>query len=138
MSRNIEGFISEVGMLFIPCLLQFYTAERRTDLLGTTGSTPADYDASPGTLVPHGMEPESYARKFKFRIERGSLLSTQRLERVNYAIRLFSMKAMSLQQLYRILDLNIDVNRMVAEMIEEAKVMQAMAPPKAGKQKKAA
>ena len=37
MSRNIEGFISEVGMLFIPCLLQFYTAERRTDLLGTTG-----------------------------------------------------------------------------------------------------
>lgn len=138
MGRNIEGFISDLGFLFIPCLLQFYTAERRTDLLGTAGLTPADYDASPGTLVPHGMEPEAYARKFKFRIERGSLLSTQRLERINYAIRLFSMKAMSLQQLYRILDLNINVDKMIGEMVEEAKLVQAIAPPKGKQQKKAA
>jgi hypothetical protein len=111
MGRNIEGFIGDLGQLFIPNLLQFYTAERRTDLLGMQGLTPADYDAAPGTLVPAGLEPESYARRFKFRIERGSLLSVQRVERVNYAIKLFAMRAMSLQQLYRILDLNIDVDR---------------------------
>lgn len=131
MGRNIEGFIAEMGTLFIPCLLQFYTAERRTDLLGVSGLTPADYDASPGTLVPENMMPQDYARKFKFRIERGSLLSTQRAERINYALRLFQMKAMSLQQLYRILDMNINVDKMVGEMVEEAKLVQSMTPPKA-------
>lgn len=125
MGRNIEGFISELGLLFIPNLLQFYTAERRMDLLGTYGLTPADYDASPGTLVPHGMEPEQYARKFKFVIERGSLLSTQRVERVNYAIRLFAMRAMSLRQLYRVLDINVDVDRMIEEMAQEAQMVKA-------------
>ena len=138
MGRAIEGFIGELGLLFIPNLLQFYTAERRTDLLGTHGLTPADYDASPGTLVPHGMEPETYARKFKFTVERGSLLSVQRVERINYAIRLFSMKAMSLRQLYRVLDLNIDIDRMVGEMVEEAKLMASVAPQKKGKGGKAA
>jgi hypothetical protein len=137
MGRAIEGFIGDLGLLFIPCLLQFYTAERRTDLLGSQGLTPADYDASPGTLVPHGMEPETYAKKFKFSIERGSLLSVQRTERVNYALKLFAIKGMSLRQLYRILDLNIDFDRMLGEMVEEAKLIAAVAPPKKGKGKAA-
>ena len=62
--------------------------------------------------------------KFKFSIERGSLLSTQRVERVNYAIRLFAMRAMSLRQLYRILDINVDVDRMIEEMVQEAAMVQ--------------
>lgn len=130
MGRNIEGFIGDLGMLFIPNMLQFYTAERRVDLLGAYGLTPADYDAAPGTLVPAGMEPESYARKFKFRIERGSLLSTQHTEKVQYAIKLFAMRGMSLRQLYRILDINVDFDRMLQEMIEEAKIAQTVSPPK--------
>lgn len=137
MGRNIEGFIGDLGVLFIPDMLQFYTAERRTDLLGTYGLMPADYDASPGTMVPHGMEPEAYARKFKFRIERGSLLSTQHTEKVNYAIRLAAGGMMSIQQLYRVLDLNIDVTRMLEEMKEEAQIKQALASqkPRGGKGK---
>lgn len=138
MGRAIEGFIGDLGQLFIPGMLQFYTAERRTNLLGSHGLVPADYDASPGTLVPHGMEPEAYARKFKFRIERGSLLSVQRTERINYAIKLFAMRAMSLQQLYRILDLNIDVPRMMKEMLEEAKAIAAVKGPPPPHGKKAA
>lgn len=130
MGRNIEGFISDLGVLFIPNMLQFYNADRRVDLLGTYGLTPADYDASPGTMVPHGMEPEQYARKFKFRIERGSLLSTQHAEKVNYSLKLFAMKAMSLRQLYRVLDINVDVDRMIKEMVEEAQLVKAVAPQK--------
>lgn len=130
MGRNIEGFIGDIGVLFIPNMLQFYNAERRVDLLGTYGLMPADYDAAPGTMVPAGMEPEAYAKKFKFRVERGSLLSTQHVEKINYAIRLAAGGMMSIRQLYRVLDLNIDVNRMLEEMLEEAKLKQAVAPQK--------
>ncbi len=137
MGRSIEGFIGDLGMLFIPCVLQFYTAERRVELLGSQGMTPADFDASPGTLVPAGMEPEAYARKFKFKIERGSLLSTQRMERVNYAMKLYMAKAMSLRELYRILDINVDVDRMIQEMLEEAKLRAVVSPTPAKGQKKA-
>jgi len=134
MGRNIEGFIGELGQLFIPNLMQFYTASRRVEMLGAHGLLPVDYDANPGSLVPANMEltPERYARRFKFRIERGSLLTVQRVERANWAIRLFAMKAMSLQQLYRILDMNINVPKMMEEMMEEAKMVQAVAPPKKG------
>ncbi len=130
MGRNIEGFIGDMGTLFIPNMLQFYSAERRVDLLGSYGLMPADYDASPGTMVPHGMEPENYARKFKFYIERGSLLSTQHVEKVNYAIRLAAGGMMSIQQLYRILDMNIDIPQMLQEMKEEAQLKGALASQK--------
>lgn len=135
MGRNIEGFIGELGQLFIPNLLQFYTAPMRLELLGSNGLLPVDYDANPGSLIPqkHALSPEAYARKFKFKIERGSLLSVQRVERANWAVKLFAMKAMSLQQLYRSLDLNIDVDKMMKEMLEEAKAVAEVAPPKKGK-----
>ncbi len=133
MGRNIEGFLGEMGRLFIPNLMQFYTASRRIELLGSSGLLPVDYDANPGSLVPAGLDPESYCRKFKFRIERGSLLSIQRLERANWAIKLFAMKATSLRQLYRSIDMNLDVDKIIEEMVEEAKLTQAVAPPKKGK-----
>lgn len=130
MGRNIEGFIGDLGILFVPSALQFYTASRRVDLLGSQGLLPVDYDSSPGTLVPAGMEPESYARKFKFKIERGSLLSVQRVERINFALKLRAMRDMSRHNLFRILDINIDVNKNDQELLEEAKQMASIAPPK--------
>lgn len=133
MGRNIEGFLGELGQMFVPNALQFYTAERRMALLGANGLLPVDYDALPGTLVPAGMQPEAYARKFKFNIERGSLLSIQKMEKVNFVMKLFAMKATSLRQLYRTLDINVDVDKVIGEMVEEAKLAQAVAPPKKGK-----
>lgn len=135
MGRNIEGFIGELGQLFIPNLMQFYTAPMRIELLGSNGLLPVDYDANPGSLVPEDKanQPEAYARKFRFKIERGSLLSVQRMERANWAVKLYAMKAMSLQQLYRSLDLNIDVTKMMAEMVEEAQKIAAAMPQKKGK-----
>jgi hypothetical protein len=44
---------------------------------------------------------------------------------------------MSLRELYRILDINVDVDRMIQEMLEEAKLRAVVSPTPAKGQKKA-
>jgi hypothetical protein len=136
MGRGIETFIRDAGRLFVPCCLQFYTAERRIDLMGTQGLLPVDYDTRPGSLVPDTVKPETYARKFKFNIEQGTLLNVQKTERINMGLKLRAMQALSLKQLFKILDFNIDVKENEAELIEEAKLRASFAPPPGGKGKK--
>lgn len=136
MGRGIETFIRDAGRLFVPNALQFYTAERRVDLMGSQGLLPADFDARPSSLVPADVKPETYSRKFKFNIEQGTLLNVQKTERINMALKLRAMQAISLKQLYKILDFNIDVKKNEDELIEEAKLRASVAPPPSGKGRK--
>jgi hypothetical protein len=131
MGRNIEDFIKDLGKLFVPSALQFYSAERRYELLGAQGLLPVDYDAKQGSLVPENMTPEDYARKFRFQIEQGTLLNVQKTERINMALKLRAMRMLSMEQTFKILDFNIDVRKNKEELLEEAKLMASVAPPPA-------
>ncbi len=133
MSRNIEGAVGDVGQMFVSRALQFYTAEKRMEMLGTYGLMPQDYDTKPGTLVPDTMSPESYVKKFHFNIERGSLLKVQHMERVTYAFKMRQMMLISRKQFFKMIDLNINETENTEELIAEAKTLQALAPPPKGK-----
>jgi hypothetical protein len=135
MGRGIESFIREAGRIYVPCALQFYTAERRIDLMGAAGLLPQDYDNRPGSLVPDNVRPEVFSRKFKFNIEQGTLLNVQKTERINMALKLRAMQAISLKQLFKFIDFNINVRENEQELIEEAKLRAQFAPPP-GKGKK--
>jgi len=133
MSRFIEGGVSEVGQFFVSRSLQFYTAERRLELLGTYGLMPQDYDTNQGSLVPEGMRPETYVRRFHFNIERGSLLKVQHMERVTFAFKMYQLKLISRVQFFKMVDINVNQEQNTKELIEEAKVMAQFAPPAKGK-----
>jgi hypothetical protein len=78
--RNIEVFLRDLGSQNIYNIFQFYTAERRMQMLGNDGLTFEDFDWDPGTAIPAGVRPEDHAKAFVFMIQPGSLLNVNKID----------------------------------------------------------
>jgi hypothetical protein len=52
-SRNMEESIRSLGEHWKACFFQFYTAQRRMQLIGPDGVSEEDFDYKPGTLIPY-------------------------------------------------------------------------------------
>lgn len=132
--RNIETFLKTGGQMMVSNMIQFWPAKRRLQRLGPNGLTFEDFDWDRGTMVPDSENAEEFARRFKFFIQPGSLLSIKRMEDKMEALGLFKVHALSMKGLYRVLGREGEYETVKNEMIEEAKLMQAFAPKKgAGK-----
>ena len=128
MGRNIEDFVNEVGTMWAQDGLQFYTAEKRMELLGPKGLAKEDMDDRPGSLIPAGIDSEAFVRRWKFECDKGTLLNVQRQDRVQISFALRKNHDMSRKKLLEQLDWNINIAENDAELAEEAKAMaEAMA-----------
>jgi hypothetical protein len=59
-TRKIERAVSQLGQMWMPLAMQFYTSSRREQILGKAGMTDEDVDWEPGNMVPSHVtgEPE--------------------------------------------------------------------------------
>ena len=128
MGRNIEDSVDEAGMMWTANALQFYDASHRMELLGPQGLAKEDIEDPVGTLIPEGIDSESYVRRFHFKTDKGTLLNVQRQDKIQIAFGLRKGKEISRNQLFDILDWNINRAKNEEELMEEAqKMAQAMA-----------
>ena len=129
MGRNLEGFVDEIGGMWTSNALQFYDATTRIELLGEDGLTKEDMDDRPGSLIPDGINSESYVRRFKFKSDKGTLLNVQRQDKIQIGFALRKNHDISRNQLFDLLDWNIDREKNQQELADEqaavAKAMQA-------------
>jgi len=135
MGRSVEWFADDIGQQWCADALQFYSAERRMELLGMAGLTKEDMDDRPGSLIPDGIQSEAFVRRYHYRTERGTLLHVEQQERVPIAFALRKGRDLSRKQVFKILKWNIDQQANDEELKAEAAAMaqaQAGAPPKAG------
>jgi hypothetical protein len=136
MGRNAETFLDDVGSLWCPLALQFYDASHRLELLGPAGLVKEDMDDTPGSLIPDGINSESFVRRYHFRTQRGSLLNGQKQEKTQIAFAMRKSHDLSRHQLIKILDWNLNEEENDAELAKEAEAMakaQAAAGPKGKK-----
>ncbi len=130
--RNIETFLRDGGRLMVPNIVQWYSDDRRKAILGSqSGTTGADSDADPGTIVPAGTPPEEFIKSFDFFVQPGSLLQTDRVKKVQDALVLKKFGLISAAAIYRIIDdPSLDYDRIKKEIKQEAAENPAP-PPKA-------
>ena len=133
MGRNIEHFVDEIGEQWCADCLQFYDASRRMELLGPAGLAKEDLDDKPGTLIPDGINSESFVRRYHFKTEKGTLLNVMKKEKISMAGALRKSHDLSRTQLFKILDWNIDQAANDAELAKEQQGAAAAQPQKAGK-----
>ncbi len=125
MGRSAEFFLDEVGQQWAADALQFYDAARRMELLGLGGLSEADMDDKPGSLIPYGIQSESFVRRYHFRTEKGSLLNAQQQEKTQIAFALRKNHDLSRHQVFKILRWNINEKENDAELQKEAEAMAA-------------
>ena len=103
--RYIEDFMKQVGQQWVPNAFQYYTMERRLQLLGNDGLTWEDFDWEPGTMVPAGDKTEEHWKKFTFMMVPGSLLKSARQPQQALMMQLRRMGDMDLKNMLDSLDL---------------------------------
>ena len=128
--RNIETFIRDSGTLMVPSALQFYTDRRRMALLGPNGMTSADFDWDPGTMVPSKIPPEEFVKGFRFFVQPGSLLNTEKNQKIMNARALRMSGDLSRKTFFRILDEGLDAEQEEKEILRERQAQVAVMPPK--------
>lgn len=128
MGRNIEDSVDEIGNMWTGCALQFYSAAHRMELLGAKGLVKEDIEDPAGSLIPAGMNEESFVRRHQFKSDKGTLLNVQRQDKIQMGFALRKNHDLSRKGLYRLLDWNINQAENEQELQEEAQQMaQAMA-----------
>jgi hypothetical protein len=138
MGRSTEWFLDDVGALWCGCALQFYDAPHRLALLGPAGLVKADLDNNPGSLIPDGINSESFVRRWHFMTARGSMLMGQKQERTQMAFAMRKGRDLSRRQLLKIIDWNLNEEENDKELADEAKAVaeaQAAAGVKPGGKK---
>lgn len=128
---NVYTAVNEVGELWTATALQFYDAARRTEALGIDGLVKEDIDDRPGSMIPEGINSESFVRNFGFECEEGSLFQFERQDKIQIAAGLRKNKDLSRKKFFSILNWNIDQDENDAELAEEAKQL-ALAVAAAG------
>lgn len=131
MSGNVENSVDEMGELWVGTALQCYDTAHRVELLGIGGVSKQDLVERVGQMIPDGTSPESFIRKYKFECERGTLFNFQKQDRVQVGFALRKNKDLSRPGLYRMLDWNINLKQIEAELQEEMEA-QAKAMAAAG------
>jgi hypothetical protein len=131
MGRNIETFADEIGTMWVGDAIQFYTAERRAELLGGKGLTKEDIEGVPGSMVPEGIQSEAYVQRWSMNCDKGTLLNVQRQDKIQVSFALRKNHDLSRKKLFEQLDWNINQQENDEELAKEAE-MQAKAMAAAG------
>lgn len=134
--RNIEQFIRTAGEMMVPNIFQFYPAGRRFSLFGNEGLVNEDFDWDPGNMVPAGSSREEHAKRFRFQIQEGSLLSFQREEQVNKLIRLRMGGDLDRKTFFKLLNMDLNVDEIEKNLKQERAEGLGAAPPKGRKPKR--
>jgi len=137
MGRSQEDFADDIGQMWCANALQFYDAGKRMELLGPSGLVKEDIDDNPGSLIPDGINSESFVRRYHFKTERGTLLNFQKQERIPIAFALRKGRDLSRPQLFKMLDWNINQKENDMELKAEMQAQaEAQAAAGGGKGKK--
>jgi hypothetical protein len=131
--RNVEVFMRDMGGMQVSNMMQFYTEEQRMFMLGKDGQTLEDFDWDPGTMVPAGTKPFEHIRKFHFMIQPDSLLNIRRTEKIAMIGALRKGRDISRRSMYKILDINLDIDTVEKELKAEAEQGMPPGPPQKGK-----
>ena len=131
MGRSIEYFLDDIGQQWCADSLQFYDAARRMELLGPAGLAKEDIDDKPGSLIPEGIDSESFVRRYHFRTEKGSLLNIAHQEKIPIVMAMRKGRDLSRKQMFKFLNWNINQAENDAELKAEAEA-QAQAQAVAG------
>lgn len=132
MGRNIEGFVDDIGQMWVGTSLQFFDAGHRMELLGPQGLAKEDIEPHVGTLMPGGdIDSEAFVRRFNFKCDKGTLLNVQRQDRIQVGFALRKNHDLSRAGLYRLLDWNVNQKQNDEELQKEAE-QQAAAMAAAG------
>ncbi len=129
MGRAAEWFLDEVGQMWTADFLQFYDAGMRMELLGPSGLAQPDMDNKPGSLIPDGVNSESFVRRYHFKTKKGSLLNAQHQEKLPIVFALRKGKDLSRRKMFEFLDWNINEEENDTELKAEAAAAAQMAPP---------
>jgi hypothetical protein len=81
-SRSLQSFLEDAGSMVVARKLQFETADKRISQYGWKGLTNNDFKPYYRHLCPVGMEPEEFVRKIGLTIQRGTLLSVERMDKL--------------------------------------------------------
>jgi hypothetical protein len=89
-------------------------------------------------MFPEGIDSESFVRQWKFKCDKGTLLNVQRQDKIQISFALRKNKDISRDQLFDVLDWNIDRKANEEQLAKEAEMIaKAMAagggPPKGHK-----
>ena len=131
MSRSGEFFLDNIGQQWCADGLQFYDATRRMELLGPSGLAKEDIDDKPGTLIPDGIDSESFVRRYHFKTEKGSLLNVAHQEKIPIVMAMRKGRDLSRKQMFKFFNWNINQKENDQELQEEAEA-QAKAQAAAG------
>jgi hypothetical protein len=133
MGRNIEAFTDEIGTMWTGNALEFYDASQRMELLGDQGLAKEDVETPVGTLIPEGINSEAFVRRYRFKTDKGTLLNVQRQDKIQVSFALRKNHDISRNQLFDVLDWNIDRKKNEEELAQES-AAQAKAMQEAGVQ----
>ena len=128
-ARNIEIFMRDGGALVVPTMMQFYTEKRRMTMLGQDGRTASDFDWDPGSMVPATIQPEEFVKSFRFYVQPGSLLNTEKRQKIQDAMLLRRNKEISRKTLFRIIDEGLNADEEEKELLREMKAAGGAAQP---------
>ena len=120
--RNIEVLLRNIGTMNIPNIFQFYGPRRLMYLSGKVGYK-SEFEKAvwdPSSIIPVGSTAENHARQFIYRIHPGSLLNINHVEKTMTIMRLRMMKDISIEKMYEVLDLGININEVKEELRQEA------------------
>lgn len=130
--RNIEVYLRRHGRQNQWNMLQFYTSDRRMFLQDRPGDPLKPFDWQPQEFLKVDGKPENpqdVARHMVFTIPPGSLLGVNRIEQSALYMNLRKLNALSIQTLWKQLELPIDptqeMQRMQQETLIQAKTMAA-------------
>ena len=101
MGRGLHSFLTEIGAMVTANKMQFETSKTRIKKFGVKGLTDNDFEPFYGQWLTKGMEPEEFVRQVLFEIRKGSLLSIEKQDEVQYAFVLRKMGDISRKSLLR-------------------------------------
>jgi hypothetical protein len=125
--RALKSFLTDTGSLVVPTMLQFCDSRHRVAKYGAKGIVANDFAPIYGNSIPKGMEPEEFVRKASFSIRKGSLLNVEKAEEIQWAFALRKEKDLSRRNLFRKLNVNMDMAQNEQELKDEAAEQLALA-----------
>lgn len=119
MSRSLKSFLNRCGRQVTSNLLQFSTAKHRILKYGAEGIVANDISPIYRQFIPQGMEPKEFVSKANFSIRKGSLLSIEKTEKIQFAFALRKQGDLSRKKLLQFLDADINIAENDVELHQE-------------------
>lgn len=110
MARNLEASVAELEELMLFNFLQFYSTEKRREILGADGLAGTDFEGEPGTMVPAGVgtleeRARNSAKQFKFAVAPNTFLNINNITARMMKYQLWSQGGLSTRTIWEAFDI---------------------------------